>query len=527
MPGTLPPSISLGKPPWRKVRSSGADAAPSPPSPNSARNAVAKGWVHSLSTASAKASPSRRRLQTAPAARPHKRQFMGLICRASAGTNSAMNGAMRSRKAGSPWPVTQRFPKMLKASSAGLLLERPEMISSKAPSRPPAPASKRCAAILARSSKPGGSMFSLVSFATASTRSLRCGSGWRAAKSAIVRALIARWDHSRSNSSTPWRHSSDDMRGHTCLTAGAVSAQWCSLPTARTCSTATTRGATTRKKASASSSRSSGRTPLRCFTSSRSGTTRPCRFFHSTAQRSASLMASSSREGSETSSTFFKSTLRLSSFLLVAMSAAPRRAQKSTRSDSVLPRRPSNARKSFRLSFASALEEREAAAASSSVASSSSSLSSISIRMGPCGAGSDAGCDSAAAGGSGSTIAGVAAALASAWRHWALAASSAANRVLSKRSRASRSFGNSFNASSKSSAASDQRCSALSAAARRTKALKHESALFLKPSSKISEYSMTLLQDAMASCQRKTLSSAKALFVHNALLPRWYSKPSS
>mmetsp|Transcript_62223 Transcript_62223/g.161415 ORF Transcript_62223/g.161415 Transcript_62223/m.161415 type:complete len:426 (-) Transcript_62223:183-1460(-) len=289
MPGILAPGICASPPPLaaRKACISGvAERGWLPPSevsasPTSSRKAVTRGFVHSSSTAVAKASPNRSKLQTAPADRPQSLQFMGFSCRASAGTNATLKGAITSRKAGILCPGKHMFPRMLTASSAGLLLERPTTISSNklsSASAPPASAPKRSDACLARSSNPGGSIFSFDSVVTASMRSLRCGSGCLAANSAMAFALIVRCDHSNNSSSTGWRHSSQASSGHTCLTAGAVSAQWWSLPLpASTCSTATARGAAARRKALASLSSCFcwASSPSSCLTSARNGTTFP------------------------------------------------------------------------------------------------------------------------------------------------------------------------------------------------------------------------------------------------------------
>mmetsp|Transcript_7932 Transcript_7932/g.25061 ORF Transcript_7932/g.25061 Transcript_7932/m.25061 type:complete len:269 (-) Transcript_7932:816-1622(-) len=267
----------------------------------------------------------------------------------------------------------------------------------------------------------------------------------------------------------------------------------------------TTRGVTTRRKAATSlpSGVSSSSTFVRCSTSLRRGTTRPWLFFHRTEHRSASLKAPSSPDGSATSSTDSSLTLRVSPSEAFGP-PPPRRAQKTLRwegsplsflrrvANSCLPRPPKE------LVCARGTACRDSA-------SSSSSLSSISTLTGP----------------------GEASGWCSSCFSLTCLSSSQEALVFSYRSRASLSFGKSRSASSKSRSASLHLCRARSAAARRTKALKHASELFSKPSSKISAYSMTLLQEPMASRQRKTFSSARALFVHSALQSRLYSRPSS
>mmetsp|Transcript_98712 Transcript_98712/g.274740 ORF Transcript_98712/g.274740 Transcript_98712/m.274740 type:complete len:217 (-) Transcript_98712:626-1276(-) len=178
MPGTRPPGSCVAAAPWRNSRAMDADES-GPASPSSSRKASTRGVVQHLSTSSAKASPKRNKLQMAPAERPQRRQFDGFTCRASAATNVSRNAAIFSRNAGRLCPARATFPKVLTASSAALLLERPASISSRAPSRAVDAelGPKRCAARWARSSKPGGSMFSFDSFATASTSSRKCGSG--------------------------------------------------------------------------------------------------------------------------------------------------------------------------------------------------------------------------------------------------------------------------------------------------------------------------------------------------------------
>mmetsp|Transcript_139073 Transcript_139073/g.444144 ORF Transcript_139073/g.444144 Transcript_139073/m.444144 type:complete len:361 (-) Transcript_139073:1840-2922(-) len=152
----------------------------SSPSPTSSRRAMTSGFVHFSSTAAAKVSPSRSRLQTAPAARPHRRQFIGFSCLLSAVTSSSRKVASCSLKTGRPCPARQMFPRALTASSAALLLESPANMSSKTesrPSMPPPSPPRRSEACLARSSKPGGSMFSFESLDTISTSVRRWGSG--------------------------------------------------------------------------------------------------------------------------------------------------------------------------------------------------------------------------------------------------------------------------------------------------------------------------------------------------------------
>mmetsp|Transcript_107237 Transcript_107237/g.218831 ORF Transcript_107237/g.218831 Transcript_107237/m.218831 type:complete len:258 (+) Transcript_107237:1775-2548(+) len=256
--------------------------------------------------------------------------------------------------------------------------------------------------------------------------------------------------------------------------------------------------------------------------SERNATPLPWLFLQRMQHRSTSLNTMSSLEGSATSSATLRSILRpchaSSPLFLGAGADGPSflRAQKSTRSAGFSRNLSRRAAKSLLLRPA-----REPGCAAGT-ASSSSSLSSISTCTGPSAfsagsTGSPTAADSSVAGG----------AACSERRLGTCFSSSSAALVFSRRSLASRSRGKSRSASSRSSTASCQRCRARSAAARRTKALKQASALFRKPSSKISEYSMTLLHEAMASCQRKTFVSAKALLVQSALSSRLYSKPSS
>mmetsp|Transcript_73160 Transcript_73160/g.190932 ORF Transcript_73160/g.190932 Transcript_73160/m.190932 type:complete len:359 (+) Transcript_73160:562-1638(+) len=357
----------------------------------------------------------------------------------------------------------------------------------------------RSAASFVILSKPGGSTFSFASEVAASTRSRRLGAGLRPANSARALALMERCDHSSSSSRTMCLHGSAAISGHACLIAGAVSAQWWSLQLASVFSTESARGATTRRNAAFSLSSMASSSLL--------GALPPWLFLHSTEHLSASLSTASRLEGSSTSS-MPNSIFRLPSHLFSTTALPPPRLQKRTRSECSPLSLSSSLANSFLLMPASS----DLPGATASPSSASLSLSSISTRTGPAGAGA---ASAGSAGGSSGRAA------------RASSASLAASSVFSRRSRASLSFGKSFRASSRSASASVHLCRARRATARLVKALKQASALRVKPSSKISEYSMTLLQEATASCQRNTLSSASALLVHRALQSLLYSSPSS
>mmetsp|Transcript_8977 Transcript_8977/g.16402 ORF Transcript_8977/g.16402 Transcript_8977/m.16402 type:complete len:235 (-) Transcript_8977:734-1438(-) len=231
--------------------------------------------------------------------------------------------------------------------------------------------------------------------------------------------------------------------------------------------------------------------------------------------RSMSLSTMSSFEGSTTASTFrsiFRPT-HWSCFGFVAEESSPFRAQNSIRSESLDFRSFSSC-----LYCCSVIPSRKLICVLTGTmavsSSASSSLSSISTRTGPLTFSSTSSCT-------------LGASLPGDCSSWAFRASSQAARVFSSRSRASRLVGKIVSASSRSFNASSHLCRARNAVARRVKALKQASALRLKPSSKISAYSITLLQELIASCHRKTLSSASALLVHSALQSRRYSRPSS
>mmetsp|Transcript_13849 Transcript_13849/g.30539 ORF Transcript_13849/g.30539 Transcript_13849/m.30539 type:complete len:220 (+) Transcript_13849:984-1643(+) len=180
-PGSEPP----GRRPDRRacsiavVPASPWDAAPEL-SPISSLRAETRAFVHLLSTSSPKVSPKRSKLQTAPAALPLNRQFMGLFnSLPKADTKSLAYLPICSLKATKLPPHRHRLPKMLITNSAGQLCWRPDRTSSKAASIPErlpwfeVALLRRSDACFARLSKPGGSMFSLRSSLTISTRPAR------------------------------------------------------------------------------------------------------------------------------------------------------------------------------------------------------------------------------------------------------------------------------------------------------------------------------------------------------------------
>mmetsp|Transcript_78521 Transcript_78521/g.230307 ORF Transcript_78521/g.230307 Transcript_78521/m.230307 type:complete len:290 (+) Transcript_78521:800-1669(+) len=215
MPGILLLALS-----WymERIKEAGPSLA------HSSRSTTTNGSRHFSWTAEEKEVPRRTRLQIAPAARPQSRQFSGFSWRPRAPASSSWKGARFSLNVGKLTPAKHKFPSALSASSAGLCNVKPWNICSSASSMP-CPPSSFWEASCAWFSSPGGKRFSFVSCVTTSRRSRRCGSGLRPANSAMALALMDLCDHSRSSSRTAWRHVMQESNGHTCLTAGAVSAQ--------------------------------------------------------------------------------------------------------------------------------------------------------------------------------------------------------------------------------------------------------------------------------------------------------------
>mmetsp|Transcript_33881 Transcript_33881/g.107610 ORF Transcript_33881/g.107610 Transcript_33881/m.107610 type:complete len:326 (-) Transcript_33881:602-1579(-) len=175
-------------PPWQRPRS--IEAGPS--CLHSSRSAVTMASRHSSCTVQAKASPRRKTLQRAPAARLQSRQFAGCRCLRNEATSSPCSGASCSLKAGTLCPARHRFPSVLAASSVGVNTERPLSISSMAASMPFSSPSKCREACSMHSWSWGGRPLLPASSRSTSMSNRRCGSGYRPANSAIAFALMDR-----------------------------------------------------------------------------------------------------------------------------------------------------------------------------------------------------------------------------------------------------------------------------------------------------------------------------------------------